>query len=71
MSLGGNLGGSLDPDTLKQYVGEVNFPAKKDELAEKAEQNGAPQQVVDQIKGADKDEFSNLDDVQSTLGNVL
>lgn len=65
------MGGSLDPDTLKQYVGEVNFPAKKDELAEKAEQNGAPQQVVDQIKGADKDEFSNLDDVQSTLGNVL
>lgn len=71
MSLGGNLGGSLDPETLKQYVGDADFPAKKDELASKAEQNGAPQQVVDQIKGADKQEFSNVDDLQSTLGNVL
>ncbi len=71
MSLGGNLGGSLDPETLKQYVGEANFPAKKGELADKAEQNGAPQEVIEQIKGADKQEFSNLDDVQSTLSNLL
>lgn len=71
MSLGGNSGGSLDPETLKQYVGDVDFPAKKDELASKAEQNGAPQEIVDQIKGADKQEFSNLGDLQSTLGGLL
>lgn len=65
------LGGNLNPDDLQQYVGDMNFPAKKDEVAEKAEQNGAPQQVVDQIKGLDKQEFSNLGDLQSTLGNVL
>jgi len=65
------LGGNLNPDDLQQYIGDMNFPAKKDEVAEKAEQNGAPQQVVDQIKGLDKQEFSNLGDLQSTLGNVL
>lgn len=71
MGVGGNLGGSLNPDDLQKYVGDMNFPAKKDEVASKAEQNGAPQQMVDQIKGVDKQEFSNLGDLQSTLGNVL
>lgn len=70
MGLGG-VGDNLNPEDLKQYVGDMDFPAKKDQVAEKAEQNGAPQQVVDQIKGADKEEFSNLGDLQSTLGNVL
>ena len=49
----------------------MNFPAKKDELVDKARQNGAPQEIVDQIKGVDKQEFSNLDDLQSTLSNLL
>lgn len=70
MSLGGNLEGGLNPDDLQKYVGDVNYPTNKDELASKAEQNGAPQEMVDQIRGLDKNEISSLGDLQSSL-NIL
>lgn len=67
MSLGGSLGGSLNPDDLQQYVGNVDYPASKEDLASKAEQNGAPQQVVDQIKNLDTDQISSFADLKSSL----
>lgn len=50
---------------------EPELPGQKRMVASKIEQSGAPQQAVDQIKGLDKREFSNLGDLQSTLGNLL
>lgn len=67
MSLGGNLGGSINPDDLQQYVGNVDYPASKEDLASKAEQNGAPQQVVDQIRNLNTDQVSSLSDLKSSL----
>ena len=47
----GNLG-NLDPGQLQQYLQGVDFPAHKEEVASNAESNGAPQDLVDQIRNA-------------------
>lgn len=70
MSLGGNLGGSINPDDLQQYVDDVDYPASKEDLASRAEQNGAPQQMVDQIRGLDTDQVSSMADLKTSL-NIM
>ena len=70
MSLGGNLGGSINPDDLQQYVGNIDAPTSKEDLASKAEQNGAPQQIVDQIRNLNTDQISSLSDLKNSL-NIL
>lgn len=46
-----SLGGSLDPETLKQYVGDADFPAKKEELASKAERSPVGARGSDKGRG--------------------
>jgi hypothetical protein len=58
----GNLG-NLDLGQLQQYLQGVNFPAHKEEVASNAESNGAPQDVVDQIRNAATERFNNPEEV--------
>ena len=68
MSLG-NLGdlGNLDLGQLQQYLGDVNFPAGKEEVASNAESNKAPQELVQQIRNSGKDTFNSADEVLQTV----
>lgn len=61
MSLGGL--GNLDLGQLQGYLGGVNFPAEKAEVAASAENNGAPQELVDQIKNSATERFNSADEV--------
>jgi hypothetical protein len=58
----GNLG-NLDLDQLQQYLQGVNFPAQKEEVASNAESNGAPQDLVQQIRNSGQDTFNSADEV--------
>ncbi len=58
----GNLG-NLDPGQLQQYLQGVNFPAQKEEVASNAESNGAPQDLVQQIRNSGQDNFNSADEV--------
>ena len=62
----GNLG-NLDLGQLQQYLGGVNFPAQKEEVASNAESNGAPQAVVDQIRNSSIERFEGLEEVLQTV----
>lgn len=55
--------GNLDIGQLQQYLQGVNFPAQKDEVAQNAESNGAPQNVVDGIRNAAQNQFNSQDEV--------
>ncbi len=55
--------GNLDVGQLQQYLQGVNFPAQKEEVASNAESNGAPQNVVDDIRNAAQDQFNSQDEV--------
>jgi hypothetical protein len=58
----GNLG-NLDLGQLQQYLQGVNFPAQKDEVASNAESNGAPQDLVSQIRNSATERFNSPDEV--------
>ncbi len=62
----GNLG-NLDLGQLQQYLQGVNFPAQKEEVASNAESNGAPQDVVDQIRNAATERFDSAEGVMQAL----
>ena len=58
------LGGMGD---MQQYLQGINFPAQKEEVASGAENNGAPQGVVDKIKNAAMERFNGPQDVMKAV----
>ena len=70
----GNLGdlGNLDVATLLQYLPGVRFPAEKEQIASTAESNGAPQDMVSQIRNAHTTErFRSPEEVMQALQSGL
>jgi hypothetical protein len=61
----GNLGdfGNLDTATLLQHLPGVRFPAEKEQIATTAENNGAPQELVQRIRNASRERFNGPDEV--------
>jgi Protein of unknown function (DUF2795) len=59
--------GNLDLGQLQQYLQGVNFPAQKEEVASNAESNGAPQDVVDQIRNAATERFNSPEEVLQVI----
>lgn len=60
--------GGLNP---QQYLQGVNWPASKEEVVNKAESNGAPQEMIDQLKNHGSDQFSGPEDVVGKLKGGL
>jgi hypothetical protein len=63
--------GNLDVSTLNHYLKGTNFPAQKEEVASNAESNGAPQDLVSQIRNAATERFDNPEEVMQTLQSGL
>jgi hypothetical protein len=61
----GDLGDltNLDTQTLLEHLPGVRFPAEKDQVADTAEQNDAPQELVEKIRNADTQRFNGPDEV--------
>jgi hypothetical protein len=61
----GDLGdlGNLDTATLLQHLPGVRFPAEKEQVANTAEKNNAPQELVEKIRNADTQRFNSPDEV--------
>jgi hypothetical protein len=64
--------GNLDVSTLQHYLKGTNFPAEKEEVASTAESNGAPQDMVSQIRNAHTTErFRSPEEVMQALQSGL
>ena len=63
--------GNLDASTLQHYLKGLPFPAQKEEVASTAESNGAPQDMVTQIRNADAERFNGPEDVMQALRSGL
>ena len=61
----GDLGdlANLDTQTLLEHLPGVRFPAEKDQVAATAEQNDAPQELVQKIRNADTQRFNGPEEV--------
>jgi Protein of unknown function (DUF2795) len=65
---GQDTGGNLEASTLQYYLrGIESFPAQKDEVASTAESNGAPENMVNQIRNADAESFGSPEEVMQVL----
>ena len=63
---------NLEASTLQMYLrGIESFPAEKDEVASTAESNGAPQDMVRQIRNADAERFNSPEEVMQALQSGL
>lgn len=62
---GGNAAGA-DEDT-ERYVEGVEYPAGVEDVASAAQRNGAPQELVERIRSADRERFSSVEDVLAAL----
>ena len=69
---GREQGGNIEASTLQMYLrGIESFPAEKDEVASTAESNGAPQDMVRQIRNADTERFNSPEEVMQALQSGL
>ena len=65
----GDLGdlANLDTQTLLQHLPGVRFPAEKEQVADTAERNDAPQELFEKIRNADTQRFNGPDEVLQTM----
>ncbi len=58
---------SFDPEDARKYLEGVDYAANKEDLASTAEDNGAPDELIEMIRTMDRPEFSELEDVIAEL----
>jgi Protein of unknown function (DUF2795) len=63
--------GNHDVSNVQYYMRGVDFPAGKEEVASTAESNGAPQDMVAQIRNADAERFDSAEEVMQALQSGL
>jgi hypothetical protein len=52
-----------EPIQIAKYLKGADFPASKDDLVECAQQNDAPEEVIEAIQALDADSFDGITDV--------
>ncbi len=53
-----------DPAELQKYLKGVDYPASKEDLVSAAEENDAPEDVIDALQDLTEDEFDDPTAVQ-------
>jgi hypothetical protein len=57
----------VNPIEVQKALKGIDYPASKDELVQTAEQNGAPQDVVEELRSLEDNQFDGPDRVQAAL----
>lgn len=58
---------ALDPIDTQSYLKDVGYPTSKDELVAAAQENGAPDDVVEGLQAMTEDSFDGPDTVMAAL----
>ncbi len=57
----------FDPEDAREYLEGVDYPANKGDLISAAEDNGAPEELVEMIGTMGRPEFSDAEEVIAEL----
>ena len=57
----------INPDDAQQYLQGVEYPASKEDVVNAAENNGAPDDIMELITGLSRPEFSEEEQVLEDL----
>ena len=60
----------FNPDDAQQYLEGIEYPASKEEIISGAENNGAPESVIEAIGRLPTPEFNSAEDVVADLRAV-
>ena len=60
----------LDPDEGQRYLEGVDYPANKETMLSAAEDNGAPNEMIEMIEGLPLAEFSDPEEFMNHLRAV-
>ena len=58
----------VSPIDVQKHLKGVSYPASRDDLVSAAESNGAPDEIVSQLRKAGRDSFDSPADVMQALG---
>jgi hypothetical protein len=58
----------VNPIEVQKHLRGADYPATRDDLVSLAEDNGAPNDVVQALEHAGRDRFDGPDDVMEALG---
>lgn len=57
----------INPDEMTQYLKGIDYPASKGDLASAAEDNGAPEELLERLRTLGRPRFSDQDEVEAEL----
>jgi len=60
---------TLNPIEVQKHLKGMDYPASRDDLVAKAEENGADADLLEQLRGTSTREFTGPDDVMKALGS--
>jgi hypothetical protein len=58
----------VNPIEVQKHLKGMDYPASRDELVQAAEGNGAPDDIVEALRGMPEQEYDGPDDVMEALG---
>jgi hypothetical protein len=58
----------LNPIEVQTHLKGVDYPASKADVVAKAEENDAPQEVIEALQQVEAEQFDGPDDVMAALG---
>jgi Protein of unknown function (DUF2795) len=58
----------VNPIEVQRHLSGVDYPASKDQIIATAEENDAPQEIIEALQQMDGDQFDGPDDVMGALG---
>lgn len=61
---------SVNPIQLEKYLKGVDYPASKNDLIKRAEQNGADQRVLETLKQLPDRSFEGPAGISKAIGNI-
>jgi len=57
----------VNPDEATHYLEGVDYPASKEDLTSAAEDNGAPEELIERLRTLGRPSFSGPDEVVAEL----
>ena len=58
----------LNPIDVQKHLKGVSYPASRDDLVAAAQENGGGDELLDALRGLDRDEFESPAQVMEALG---
>jgi hypothetical protein len=57
-----------NPSEIQRYLKGVEYPATKDDVISFAEDNDAPDEVIEELQSVNEEQFDGPDEVMEALG---